>query len=215
MSNEPGETSTDPIAQRIVLANEAAAILNKSRRPSPFTGQTPLLADEIIALAEYLRLGDASFVESDDESDEFVDPMTLRIGDVVILNSSIRYAIVGPPRLTGGLVDLKVRPEHGGIAYLKSVSVDSTIRLISRVLESEVDPNSAKIFVGMLDVDDVILDFGDGPIETEKVTKVMRPKYGTIVEITTIDPRLDQEIQADVTRSLPVDHQVVVRLPRP
>jgi hypothetical protein len=205
MSNDSDATPTDPIAQRIMLANEAAAILAKTRRPSPFAGSPALLADEIIAMAEYLRLGDGTPATPD----EYVDPLKLGVGDV-IERSGFPYAIIRAPKIQGNDVSVQIRPMPGGIAHLATYSMDSTVRLISKAIQQSGE--FANIFVGDLIVGDVVLDFGDGPMEAERVIRLDRPKSGTLVEVTTAR---SEGLRLTGTRPLPVDRQVTVRFPRP
>jgi hypothetical protein len=198
--------------QRISLANEAASILAKTRRVTPFGAAPALLADEIIAMTEYLRLGDATPPEKEPAvSGDFVEVAKLRVGDEFVAAGGTVFAVVRDPMAKGTMISVKARPVPGGIARQLDFDLDSTVEALNRGTLVEV----GLVFVGELVVGDVIIDFGDGPVEPERVTKIKRPQVGKVIEVTTVDPRIDEEIQAAGTHAMVVDRQVTVRFPRP
>ena len=210
MSNETDGTSTEmtePIAQRIVLATQAAEILGKTRRPSPFAGLRPLLADEIIALAEYLRLGDGSPPEP--EHKQFVEVAKLQVGDVFRMGS-MPYVIVRPPIAQGTKIAAKSRPMPGGIAHLVDWDIDSTVEVIKR--GEDAAPATVRVKMADLRIGDVIVyDTG----AHDRVIKWKPTGIDRMVEITTQSDLHPEAGTGTLPFSLESDEEVSVLLPRP
>jgi hypothetical protein len=215
VSDGTDETSTEvtePIAQRIVLANEATSILMKSRRLTPFAGLAAIPAEQIIGMAEYLRVGREQ-LSLDLPDGEYVEVINLHVGDT-FLHSDQPYVLVRIPRVQGTKVTAKVRPQPGGIAHLVDWDIDSTVRLLYRE-PAPVGEGFVNVPAGQLTIGDVILDFGDGEIEPERVTRLERPKVGRLVEVTTVTESIPEVSAIAETRPMPERQEVAVRLPRP
>lgn len=237
MSDGTDETPTDeenldmsqyPDVERSTYAKIAAEILGMTRRPSTLFGATiPIPASEIIMLADYIANGISASVPPvpDEDVDRtgpaglWVDVEDLRIGDIYRPDEGYDRTpleVIQIPHYVEirDRWDITVRPEGGGRVRTDSFPPQSQAEVLVRKTE---DPSTALEFgnvaVSDLWVGDLILDYGDGPIEAEKVIR-LAPTSFFHTEVTTIDPRLPEETQGAGTRVLSVDKQVTVRYPR-